>query len=776
MGDFNSVLAASEISDPTKFSQNRSTAFAEWIFDQGLIDVGFERPWMTWKRGNQETTFKSARLDRALGEGDWIMKFQNAKLRHLPMMHSDHSPLLLNTDGNQSIKRHYNFKFQAVWLVNNDLEQVVRDVWAPKNTFNDNIKNLIPSLEEWNSSVFGNIRRKKDRLLARIAGIQRKLMTEKHNGLLNLEKRLQNDLEDILFQEELHWFQKSREEWIRSGDRNTRFYHMATTMKKSKNRVTGLLNDEGVMVTEENEMKEMIMNYFKSLFCRDESCDTSLAHRNCFPLLNTNTREEAFKEITSEDIHKALKEMAPLKAPGPDGLHAAFYKNMWHVVGESVISMAKGFFSSGVIPEGLNITNIALIPKLANPERPMHFRPIGLCNVSYKIISKAMTNRLKEVMKELVGPFQSSFVPNRQITDNIIVYQEVLNNMRRKRNGKGLMVVKIDLEKAYDRLSWDFIKDTLKEVGMDSIWIRNIMTCVETPLLSILWEGEQTDFFKPGRGIRQGDPISPYLFVLCIERLSHIILKEVDKGNWKGIKVSRNGPTLSHLFFADDMVLFREASEGQIDIVKDCLDRFCSCSGQKVSLAKSQIYVSNNVRNDFSEHLAAKAGIPLSKDLGRYLGVPSLHNRVNESTFAGILDRIKARLEGWKARYLSLAGRQVLAQSVLNSIPYYTMQTARLPLGLCDNIDKRIRQFIWGGTTKERSCNLVNWSTVTQPKKNGGLGIRCTRDMNKAFMTKLGWRLLNEENSLWAKVLTDKYMGGVKNIDCIRPKSGASNA
>lgn len=348
--------------------------------------------------------------------------------------------------------------------------------------------------------------------------------------------------------------------------------------------------------------------------------------------------------------------------------------------------------------------------------------------------------------------------------------------MRKKKGENGLMVIKIDLEKAYDRLSWDFIRDTMVKVGLRSDWIRNIMACVESTRLSILWDGEQSNYWKPGRGIRQRDSMSPYLFVLCMERLSHMIMEEVREGRWKGIKVSRNGPTLSHLFFADDMVLFAEAEMRQIDVVLDCLNRFCNCSGQKVNLEKSQIHFSNNVTPFLAGQIANRAGIPLTEDLGRYLGVPSLHSKVKATTFSGVIEKVKKKLEGWKARHLSLAGRQVLAKSVLSTIPYYVMQSAKLPLGLCDDINKTIRQFIWGGTSSERRCSLAKWAKVTQPKERGGLGIRSARDMNMAFMVKLGWRLLREKESLWARVIINKYMGGNSDIENIKKKNGASNA
>lgn len=138
------------------------------------------------------------------------------------------------------------------------------------------------------------------------------------------------------------------------------------------------------------------------------------------------------------------------------------------------------------------------------------------------------------------GPQQSSFVPGRQITDNIIVYQETLNTLRNRKGKRGHMVIKIDLEKAYDRLDWNFIRDTLREAGLNEEWVRIIMECVETTNLSICWKGDNTEYFRPSRGIRQGDSVSPFLFVLCMERLSHMINMAVNKGRWKGIRLSKD--------------------------------------------------------------------------------------------------------------------------------------------------------------------------------------------------------------------------------------------
>ena len=145
----------------------------------------------------------------------------------------------------------------------------------------------------------------------------------------------------------------------------------------------------------------------------------------------------------------------------------------------------------------------------------------------YKTITKIIANRLKTFLPDLVGSHQTSFIPGRHITENIIIAQEVIHRLRWKTSKRGFMAIKVDLEKSYDRLSWDFIKETLDFVGFPTNFIRIIMECITSGSMQILWNGKLTKSFKTSKGIRQGDPISPYIFVLCIERLSHLINREV---------------------------------------------------------------------------------------------------------------------------------------------------------------------------------------------------------------------------------------------------------
>ena len=270
--------------------------------------------------------------------------------------------------------------------------------------------------------------------------------------------------------------------------------------------------------------------------------------------------------------------------------------------------------------------------------------------------------------------------------------------MRSPRKGNGIMLLKIDLEKAYDRLSWNFIKDTIEKAGSPYSWRRNIMHFIETVTMSVTWNGQNSEWFKPTKGIRQRDHITPYLFVLCIERLGHIINQAVIEGLWKPIKLSRAGPPLIHLFFANDLLLFSKASEEQIRIIMNCLDTFCVASGQRIGLHKSTIAFSSDVDKAVAQHISTISSIPVKPQSEKYIGIPSIMGRINLGTFQHFLDRIEGRLEGWKSKYLTLAGRIILAKSVLMAASSFSMQSTLLPVSLCNSIDKRVRNFLWGSS------------------------------------------------------------------------------
>lgn len=359
-------------------------------------------------------------------------------------------------------------------------------------------------------------------------------------------------------------------------------------------------------------------------------------------------------------------------------------------MGGSVTQFVLDFFASGVLPQSTNDVLIVLLPKIGKPEHITQFRPVSLCNVLFKIIMKMMVIRLKSVISKLIGPAQASLIPGRLSIDNIVVVQEAVHSMRKKKGRKGWMLLKLDLEKAYDRIRWDFLEETLQGTGLSKGWIQRIMECVKGPSMCVLWNGEKTAPFMPERGLRQGDPLSPYLFVLCIERLCHLIDISVGRKEWKPIGLSRDGPKLSHICFADDLILFAEASLAQVKVIRRVLDRFCIASGQNVSLEKSKIFFSQNVSRDLERLIAAESGIGSTRELGKYLGMPILQKRMNKETFGEILERVSARLAGWK------------------SIPIHSMSAILLPTATWESLDRKSRSFLWGSTAEKRKLHLLS--------------------------------------------------------------------
>ena len=209
----------------------------------------------------------------------------------------------------------------------------------------------------------------------------------------------------------------------------------------------------------------------------------------------------------------ALRDRKPFKASGPDGFHAFFFQRCWLVIGEDVCNVVIQVLRGGPMPLGLNDTFITLIPKVPNVERVTQFRPIGLCNVVYKLITKCIVNRLKGVLSDMISPIQSSFVPGRQITDDVIIMQEVLHSMRRKTGAMGWMAIKLDLEKAYDRLRWDFLRETLLRMHLSGLLVNVIMQCVSTCSLNILWNGEPSGAFTPSG---ECDKVTCFTILICV--------------------------------------------------------------------------------------------------------------------------------------------------------------------------------------------------------------------------------------------------------------------
>ena len=331
------------------------------------------------------------------------------------------------------------------------------------------------------------------------------------------------ELDTILSQDEELWALKSRVNWMIQGDWNTAFYHVSTLVRRKRNQILAIKNAVGEWIYEDNGVKEHIRVGFKGIFTSSFLSAPRVAPASSqWQVKLMDDEKSSISGVATEDeIKAALWSLKAFKAPSPDGLHAIH--RFWLTVGRSVIDEVKKVFVDRRVPDYLNRTHIALIPKIQGPETLGNYRPISLCNTVYKIITKIIMARLRPFLDKLISPLQTAFVPGRRGIDNAIIAQEVIHSISKKRGNVGYMVLKIDLEKAYDKLEWSFIRDMLFRANPPMDLIEVIMSCVSTVSTSILVNGEAFDPFYPSRGIRQGDPLSPFLFILCMDFLGQLI-------------------------------------------------------------------------------------------------------------------------------------------------------------------------------------------------------------------------------------------------------------
>lgn len=286
----------------------------------------------------------------------------------------------------------------------------------------------------------------------------------------------------------------------------------------------------------------------------------------------------------------ALFEIHPDKAPGPDGFSASFFQSNWTSIGPAITKEIQLFFSTGSLPNTINTTHIRLIPKIQSPKLVSDYRPIALCNVYYKIISKILSLRLKPVLQDIISETQSAFVPDRAITDNVLITHEMLHYLKTSQATVHCsMAVKTDISKAYDRLEWSFIEAVLMRIVFDTTWIQLLMQCITTVSYSFLINNVVAGSVVPQRGIRQGDPLSPYIFILCGEVLSGLCKKAQINGTMAGLRVARNCPRINHLLFADDTMIFTKTDPQSCVALMNILHSYEAASGQMINTAKSSI-------------------------------------------------------------------------------------------------------------------------------------------------------------------------------------------
>jgi hypothetical protein len=384
--------------------------------------------------------------------------------------------------------------------------------------------------------------------------------------------------------------------------------------------------------------------------------------------------------------------MFPTKSPGPDGFPAHFYQRHWDVCGEEVTRAVLRIVRGEEDAECINDTFLVLIPKVMSPTLLSQFRPISLCNVLYKIASKVIANRLKQILPDIISEEQSAFVSGRLITDNIITAYECLHFMKRSRaKSNSHCALKLDMMKAYDRLECPYLEAIMNRLGFAQPWIKVVMNMIKSVSFSVLFNAEKLEQFKPSRGIRQGDPISPYLFLIAVEGLSCLLKSVPQSSAFVGVQVAPTAPVVNHLLFADDsLLLFKASAEGAVE-VSNLVNTYCNASGQRINNDKSSIFFSKGCPQAVRDNIKNTLNVHDEQLSDRYLGIPTDVGQSKNGTFKYLRDRVWEKIKGWMEKLLSYAGKEVLIKAVAQAIPVYSMSCFRLPRGICESVKSMIR-------------------------------------------------------------------------------------
>ncbi|CAN0875023.1 LINE-1 retrotransposable element ORF2 protein, partial [Linum grandiflorum] len=461
-------------------------------------------------------------------------------------------------------------------------------------------------------------------------------------SIRNLEHKLEHELR----LEDYFWKTKARNQWILQGDRNTKYFHRIASLNRNKLHTAKLKDDNGIFRTFEEEKQQLAIDYFKRL--SSDLPPGFFPHQLCPSLsksVSSIQNAALLKPVSVQEIKQAVFSLGPNQAPRSDGFTGFLFRDYWNLIHRDLCDAVRSFFASGSLLRNINHTIILLIPKTNNPTIMTQLRPISMCQFLYKIIAKILANRLSLVLPSIIDTHQTGFVKDQRITDNIIIAHEIMHFLKRKTNGSThYLALKLDMEKAYDRIEWDFLFEMLRKLGFHRSFISWIQACITTVSYSVNLNGRRVGFFKPARGLRQGDPLSPLLFAIVSEGLSALFKHQLKLGTLKGIKIARTAPAVSHLYFADDTFIFLKIDADSISSLKKLFDLYQRISGQKINFNKSTIYFSHNTPLPLQEFYGRILGVKGIGSQDKYLGIPSLVPRSKKDMFRDLEDKLRKRL------------------------------------------------------------------------------------------------------------------------------------
>lgn len=541
--------------------------------------------------------------------------------------------------------------------------------------------------------------------------------------------------------------QASRINHIRAGDACTRFFHIRMSNRKRRKYIASLKRQDGSVVWSHTDKQQVLHEYFQDLLGKKVSRLRTFNWQQLqLQELHQTPGLELDRQFSQTEIEQAIKSLPSEKAPGPDGFTSDFYKHCWHIIKDDILSAFQAFYMhhSGAL-EHINSARVVLIPKSEIANEPRQFRPISLIHSFAKLLTKVLSIRLSAYIDNLISTTQCAFIKKRCIQNNFMYVRGLARHFHRTKTPACL--IKLDITKAFDSISWEFLLELLSRRGFPSRWTDWLTTILRSSSSSIMLNGCQGSEIRHRRGLRQGDPLSPHLFILAIDVLNNIFDLATQHGYLTKLKGRHT--TLRISMYADDAVIFTNPDRQDIARIMEIMQAFGEATGLSVNLTKSTVAPIRCSGLDLDEILQDFPGPWVTFPM-QYLGLPVTLGRLKLVHLQYIQDRAKSKVAGWQGKLLNVAGCRELVRSVLSTLPVYLLTVIKALKNFLKELDKLRRRFLWAGESQLTGGKCkVSWIKVCSPTPNGGLAIIDLEKFSRALRLRWMWYSWEKREKPW---------------------------